>query len=146
MKKPLLLGYVSTKDLGIVTEGDAKALDLINIAFAHVVDGKCVWKALDAEAAIARLRSINPKLKFVLSVGDWSAGGFSEAASTAEGRRLFAETAAEVVGTYQLDGIDIDWEYPGISMAGIKASADDKVNFTFLRLKRISTTSARTRL
>lgn len=130
MSKPVLIGYVSTRDLPIVTESDAKALDAINIAFAHVVDGACVWKAEGADEAIARLRQINPDLKFILSVGGWSAGGFSEAAATEEGRVYFAETAREVVVKHDLDGLDIDWEYPCISMAGIKASPDDKVNFT----------------
>lgn len=130
MKKPVLLGYVNTENLKIVTEKDAKALDLINIAFAHVINGECVWESSDAADNMARLRAINPDLKFILSVGGWSAGGFSEAASTEEGRAAFAMTATRLVDDYQLDGIDIDWEYPCISMAGIKASPDDKVNFT----------------
>ena len=31
-----------------------------------------------------------------------------------------------------LDGIDIDWEYPGSSAAGIKSSPQDRENFTLL--------------
>ena len=33
---------------------------------------------------------------------------------------------------YGLDGIDIDWEYPGSSAAGIKSSPQDRENFTLL--------------
>ena len=33
---------------------------------------------------------------------------------------------------YNLDGIDIDWEYPGSSAAGIKSRPEDRENFTLL--------------
>jgi chitinase len=34
--------------------------------------------------------------------------------------------------THDLDGLDIDWEYPTLDDAGISASPDDKANFTAL--------------
>ena len=34
-----LIGYVGTRDLQDVREEDIRALDVINIAFGHVVDG-----------------------------------------------------------------------------------------------------------
>lgn len=34
--------------------------------------------------------------------------------------------------TYGLDGIDIDWEYPGTSLAGIGSHVNDKENYTLL--------------
>lgn len=129
-KRPVLLGYVNTKDLAIVSEEDIRALDGINIAFAHVINDACVWQSDGAKEAMARIRTINPELKFILSVGGWSAGGFSEAASTKEGRLTFARSAAKLALDFDLDGIDIDWEYPSISMAGIKADLADKENFT----------------
>ena len=33
---------------------------------------------------------------------------------------------------YGLDGIDIDWEYPGTSLAGIASDRSDKENYTLL--------------
>ena len=125
-----VIGYVGTKHLAQMREEDIRSLDVINIAFGHIVDGRTVWEHQDVKPVLARIRSINPQLKLVLSVGGWSADGFSQAASTEESRRLAADTAKEIIAEYGLDGIDIDWEYPGTSVAGIASSADDKVNFT----------------
>ena len=132
LKSPLLIAYVSTRDLKNLKESDAKAIDIINIAFGHVVEGNCVWEEASSEVdnAIENIRSINPNIRFVLSIGGWSAGGFSEAASTKESREKFAITARELVEKHNLDGIDIDWEYPGIGVAGITATPEDKENFT----------------
>ena len=125
-----VIGYVGTKHLAQMREEDIRSLDVVNIAFGHIVDGRTVWEHQDVKPVLARIRSINPQLKLVLSVGGWSADGFSQAASTEESRRLAADTAKEIIAEYGLDGIDIDWEYPGTSVAGIASSADDKVNFT----------------
>lgn len=128
-----LIGYVTIADLALMIPEDIKALDVINLAFGHVVDGEVVCAHLaSATEEMARVRAINPDLKIVLSVGGWSAGGFSEAAFTQEGREKFARTAGQIVREYGLDGIDVDWEYPCISIAGIKAAPEDKENFTLL--------------
>ena len=79
-----------------------------------------------------RIRKENAECKLVLSVGGWGAGGFSEAAADEEGREKFALTAVEIIRHYGLDGLDIDWEYPCISTAGIAATYDDRENFTKL--------------
>jgi chitinase len=79
-----------------------------------------------------RIRKENPECKLVLSIGGWGAGGFSEAAADEEGREKFALTAVEIIKKYELDGLDIDWEYPCISTAGIAATYDDRENFTKL--------------
>jgi len=134
-----LIGYVGTKDLHVVTEEDAKSLDVINIAFGHIVDGSIVWNHGECKPALERLRQLNPKLKLVLSIGGWSAGGFSEAAKTLESRTLLAESAKELMTEYELDGIDIDWEYPCFSVAGIAADKSDKENYTLL-LKQLRET------
>lgn len=57
------------------------------------------------------LRKQNPELKVLLSVGGWGARGFA-AAATAENRAIFIRSALQVIAQYQLDGIDLDWEYP----------------------------------
>jgi chitinase len=54
-------------------------------------------------------------VKVVVSVGGWNDGddsGFVALAKTTEGRNRFTLAVVDLVNTYQLDGIDIDWEYP----------------------------------
>jgi chitinase len=54
-----------------------------------------------------------PHLKIIISVGGWSwSENFSDAALTPESRWRFAESLKNFVATYQLDGADLDWEYP----------------------------------
>ena len=132
MKRKRLIGYVSTKDLSFLSVSDIRALDVINLAFGHINNG-CVIYAPDCllEECV-RIRKENPECKIILSIGGWSAGGFSEAAASEEGRKRFAVSATETVNKYGLDGLDIDWEYPCISTAGIAASPDDRENFTKL--------------
>lgn len=132
MIKHKLIGYVNTKDLKGVTEEDAKSLDIINIAFGNVVEGKVVWEAQDAKQALERIRQINADMKVLLSVGGWSSGGFSEAAATPKSREIFIETAIDIMKEFELDGLDLDWEYPSYTMAGIKGCKADKENFTAL--------------
>ena len=127
-----LIEYVVDRNLPQVKEEEAACIDVINIAFAHVAEGRVIWEHPEYAEAIRRLRRLNPEMKILLSVGGWGAGGFSEAAYTGEGRRLFAETSMELVERYGLDGIDIDWEYPCMSVAEIGADPADKENFTLL--------------
>ncbi|MFQ9394229.1 MAG: glycoside hydrolase family 18 protein [Lachnospiraceae bacterium] len=130
MKK--VIGYVSTKDLGTLKEQDIKNLDVINIAFGLIERHRVVWDSCGNEEYLPKIREINPDIKIVLSVGGWGADGFSQAARSEEGRALFAVSAVSLVETYGLDGIDIDWEYPGTSLAGIGSHVNDKENYTLL--------------
>ena len=82
---------------------------------------------------IPELKKKNPNLKVLLSVGGWGCRGFSALASTAEGRKKFANSALEIVKEYNLDGIDIDWEYPVNGGWGvIDSKPEDKENYTLL--------------
>ncbi len=130
MRKHKIIAYVSTNDLGLIKEDDLKRLDVINIAFGHIHNGLATWNYKDNLKYIEAAKNINPNLKFVLSIGGWSAGGFSEVASTEQSRLNFAKSAVKIVTDCRLDGLDIDWEYPCYSVAGISASKDDKKNFT----------------
>ena len=127
-----IIGYVNTADLNHMREEDVRALTVINIAFGLIRDGEVVWDAKDARDGIVSIRKSNPELKIVLSVGGWGADGFSQSARTKEGRERFAASALAIVKEYGLDGIDIDWEYPGTSLAGIASDRSDKENYTLL--------------
>lgn len=113
---------------------DASLLTHINYAFAHI---KNDFESLDIKkedrlSRIAALKNTNPKLKVMLSVGGWGAGNFSEMAADADHRKNFCQNCLNAVKKHNLDGIDIDWEYPTSSSAGISASPYDTGNFTLL--------------
>ena len=106
----------------------------INYAFGHV-NGTFNGVRIDNPdrlRMIVGLKKQNPDLKVMLSVGGWGSGRFSEMAATAENRTSFARDCKRIVDEFGLDGIDIDWEYPTQSGAGISASPDDTKNFTLL--------------
>lgn len=63
---------------------------------------------------------------------------FSDAVATNDSRQLFAENIALVYKTFGIDGIDIDWEYPGHQGDSANVvSHQDALNFlAFLRILR----------
>ena len=103
----------------------------VNYAFGHVNDSFDGVR-IDGEGRLRRIVAAMGSAKVLLSIGGWGSGRFSEMASTGARRKAFAERCARVVAEYGLDGIDIDWEYPTVSSAGISSSPDDTGNFTLL--------------
>lgn len=128
----VLAAYLTDNGVETLKEDDFRKLTHINYSFAVISDGKVVVDHLKNLDKFALLKEKYPGVKTLLSIGGWGAGGFSEAASTSEGRATFAETAIAVMEQGSFDGIDVDWEYPCSSLAGIASSPDDKVNFTLL--------------
>ncbi|CAM3211035.1 glycoside hydrolase family 18 protein [Paenibacillus lupini] len=131
-KQYFKVGYVSDSALPEMTREDLLKLTHINVAFGHVRQDEIVTEHLKQIDAIHTIKRENPGLKVLLSVGGWSAGGFSEAASTEEGRQKMAASAVRVIRTLPFDGIDLDWEYPCYGEAEIASSPSDKQNFTLL--------------
>lgn len=113
---------------------DPTVMTHINYAFGHVndsFDGVRIDNP-DRLRMIVDLKKQNPKLRVLLSVGGWGSGRFSEMAASDKNRLLFAKDCRRVVDVFGLDGIDIDWEYPTQSSAGISSSPDDTKHFTLL--------------
>ena len=113
---------------------DPQLMTHINYAFGHVSK---TFDGVDIDNGgrlrkIVELKRVKPSLKVVLSVGGWTSGRFSEMAADASLRRAFAKDCSRKVKEYGLDGIDIDWEYPTSSAAGISSSPADTDNFTLL--------------
>ncbi|EIW71982.1 hypothetical protein TREMEDRAFT_66653 [Tremella mesenterica DSM 1558] len=70
-----------------------------------------------------------------LSIGGWTGSTyFSTICASASNRRTFLSHILAAYNAYNLDGIDIDWEYPGTYGAnGNAVSSSDSANFlTFL--------------
>lgn len=131
---PRVVGYVMDHDpLPAVS---AEKLDAVIYGFALVDSGHTVHfprpgmsQRLDQLAA---LRRRNPGLKVLLGIGGWGADHFSEAAATENGRLAFARTAVAMVRRHDLDGLDIDWEYPTLPGPGISHAPADRDNFPLL--------------
>jgi len=101
----------------------AEKLTHINYAFVDIKDNIAYLhqEATDTINLInlKKLKEKNPSLKLIISIGGWSwSGNFSDAALTDHSRKTFASSAAAIVKRFDLDGIDIDWEYPGLVGAG----------------------------
>lgn len=127
-----IIAYDVVKD-GVAVP-DVSKIDTLIFAFARVDDNRVVLDAGGASKLqrLTALKTANPSLRVVVSVGGWGAGGFSEAASTAASRTVFAESAARLLVDDNADGLDVDWEYPGHSESGIHSSPQDRTNLTAL--------------
>ena len=113
---------------------DPQYITHINYAFGHVSD-TFDGVRIDNEnrlKEIVGLKKGNESLNILLSIGGWGSGRFSEMAADEAKRKSFAKDCQRVVSQFQLDGIDIDWEYPTSSVGGISSSPDDTENFTLL--------------
>lgn len=113
---------------------DPTLLTHINYAFGHI---RSDFETFDIKTPsrlkkVVELKKENPNLKVLLSIGGWEAGNFSEMAADPVHRVKFAKNCLAAVEKYGLDGIDIDWEYPSSSSAGISSSPDDIKNFNLV--------------
>jgi chitinase len=134
---PVVIAYVFPRD-HVIQPGEiaARKLSRINYAFANIKDGRMVAEnPADAGnlATLIALKQENPSLEVLISVGGWLwSGNFSDAALTAESRSRFIASVAAFVKQYNLDGLDIDWEYPGQIGAGNRFRPEDERNYTLL--------------
>lgn len=135
--KPEVIAYVFKRN-DVIQPGEIAAQELtrINYAFALIQAGQIVnGYANDDQnlAALVALKQENPSLTVLISVGGWSGSGtFSDMALTRQSRGLFIESAVKFIELHQLDGLDIDWEYPAQAGAGNRFRPEDKQNYTQL--------------
>ncbi len=112
---------------------DPRFLDAVIYAFVEInSDGTLFVPTPAFLNQLVNLKKSKPELKVIAAIGGWGADGFSDAALTPTSRYNFAREVNKLINKYNLDGIDIDWEYPGTSAAGIKSRPEDKENFTLL--------------
>ena len=133
---PMIIAYY-TENSSVIP--DPSCLTHINYAHGRFVDKETgdggIWiEQPEKLQKVVELKKQKPTLKVLLMIGGWGdkADGFSEMARDARKRALFCQTCAEHIKNYNLDGIDIDWEYPTSDAAGISSSPDDRENFNLL--------------
>jgi len=135
--KHAIVAYVFPQNT-VLQPGDiaANKLTRINYAFANIKDGKIIdgFPTTAANlATLTALRQQNPSLTVLASVGGWTwSGNFSDVALTPQSRAIFIDSVVAFVERYNLDGLDIDWEYPGMIGNGNRFRPEDKQNYTLL--------------
>lgn len=132
---------------------DASLVTHINYGFAEVYVRDGVYQGFKLQGAkyrfnrVVALKRSNPDLKICLSfthtvVNDdnHQDGGFSAIAASPDARRAFALDCKAFIDENGIDGIDLDWEFPGLSWSGAACDpAVDVANFTLL-LKQLRAT------
>ncbi|KAL1702144.1 glycoside hydrolase superfamily [Schizophyllum commune] len=114
---------------------DFSKYDLLFFAFATPNQSNGLNWDDGSQSTLKRLVSAahGAGTKVVLSVGGW--GGsywFSNAVSSKGNRSAFSSALADTVSQYNLDGVDIDWEYPNSEGAGNPHNAADAANLLTL--------------
>lgn len=146
-----IVGYVAGWSGMPIQNVDASKLTHINYAFADIDKGKIVLRLKTDSLNLVQLvamKAQNPDLKVIISIGGWAwSNWFSDAALTPESREGFGKSATELMQKFKLDGIDLDWEYPGQIGEDNGFRPEDKQNFTLLlgeirrQLDELETTS-----
>ncbi len=136
--KLAIIGYVPgfRGELDVDTI-EAKKLTHINYAFVDVKDSMAWLTNIETDTINFRklnyLKKDNPELRILISIGGWSwSHNFSDAVLTENSRRKFAQTSVAIVEQYNLDGVDIDWEYPGMRGEDNVFRTEDKEHFTLM--------------
>lgn len=125
---------------------DTRLITHISYAFAELYVTNGVYQGFKLQGKeerfrqIASLKNSSPHLKVLIAFThivdnpDNSQGGsFSAMASTDAGRKAFASDCKAFLEKWNIDGVDIDWEFPGLSWSGAASNpAIDTYNFTLL--------------
>ncbi|KAL9184576.1 hypothetical protein ACHAXT_012546 [Thalassiosira profunda] len=95
----------------------------------------------DAEVPLYKefnaVKQRHPGTKTMIAVGGWTHNDpgpmqtrFSQMASSKSNRQTFASSVVQFLRTYGFDGLDLDWEYPGLKDRGGKR--DDYNNYVLM--------------
>jgi chitinase len=136
-----IIGYYYGKGRPDYQFSQVPVQKLTHMIYSHAkptASGDCELAHPETDApnlqALKALRSSNPRLLVLLSVGGWSGSTyFSDIAATPSRRKHFSASCIDIVERYSLDGLDIDWEYPvtGGKVTDHKRSTD-KASFVLL--------------
>ncbi|WWD19694.1 hypothetical protein CI109_104158 [Kwoniella shandongensis] len=113
---------------------DWSRFDVVDFAFAlPTADYGLEFTQYDSASLLTRLVSTAHAAgkRVKLSIGGWTGSAyFSPICASSSNRKTFIKNILAAYNLYNLDGIDIDWEYPGTGGAdGNAVSGDDSANF-----------------
>jgi chitinase len=115
------VGYMPSWS-GSVNNIQYTKLTHINYAFA-LPNANGTLQAIEAPSKLTSLvsRGHSNNVKVSLAIGGWNDGddsAFEALARNASTRTTFVNSVVNVVNQYNLDGVDIDWEYPDPGASG----------------------------
>ncbi|MBB6271601.1 GH18 family chitinase [Pedobacter cryoconitis] len=121
-----VIGYLPSW-AGEVSQVQFNKLTHVNYAFI-LPTASGGFQALENPSKLQNLVSTAHanNVKVLVSVGGWNNGddsAFESFAASASGRTTFTNNVINLVNQYNLDGIDIDWEYPDAGNSGNNYSA-----------------------
>lgn len=132
---------------------DPMLMTHINYAFAELYVKDGVYKGFKLQGNEDRFRQVvalkkkNPNLKISLSFShtvtnedNAQGGGFSALAKSDEYRKAFAKDCRDFCSKWGIDGIDIDWEFPGLSWSGHACDPSVDVENHVLLMKQLRET------
>ncbi|OQY93682.1 MAG: chitinase [Sphingobacteriales bacterium UTBCD1] len=135
--RPVIIGYVGGFNANVINTDQIAAKQLSHINYAFVdIRNNLAWLHNEKTDTVNfrklnELKSINPDLKILISIGGWTwSKHFSDAVLTGSSRKAFAKSAVDIVAHYDLDGVDIDWEYPGMIGDSNTYRQSDKTHYT----------------
>ncbi|XP_044265666.1 acidic mammalian chitinase-like [Tribolium madens] len=99
---PNICTHVHYAFLGVNPDGTLKILDSWNEVDLHGLEN------------VANLKSVNPELKVLISIGGWNAGNgiLNGIVASSTLRTSLINSCLSFFSQWGYDGIDIDWEYP----------------------------------
>ena len=108
----------------------------IIFSFTEVIDNQMKFKNKNSSQKLKDLVAYKkqyPHLKVMIACGGWGGcAGFSDMANDPKLRQGFVKSTMDFITEYNLDGTDMDWEYPGMRGAGNTYRKEDTQNFTAL--------------
>ncbi|KAI8904817.1 glycoside hydrolase superfamily [Gorgonomyces haynaldii] len=110
----------------------------LHFAFAYISNGQLAIHPEDVPKLqeFAQIKQRSPSTKLIISVGGWAFNDppnqylFSNTMRSVSSRSAFIDSVMSLLQSYNLDGLDMDWEYPTAPDRG--GSPDDIDNYLAL--------------
>lgn len=118
---------------------DFRKLTHIAVAFIKLRESNGEWQPYlssvlksNIEKIKAQIKEQHADTKILISVGGAEADGFCQISRTEKSRKAFAKSIVNIIDELNIDGVDMDWEYPGESALGIACCKSCKTDFVLL--------------
>ena len=129
----VVIGYTSYWNYRTYTKEELQTVNVLDVSFGYVLDNGGVDVSSVASMMLRMVGEAHANGVYVcLSIQGYgeATAQFSNCAADVTLRKTLAQNMANVVDKYHLDGIDIDWEYPGSYSQ--RNLTDDRKNYTLL--------------